>query len=85
MTAASVGAPPPRRGSTATREHCHAWHDGHRHLGDDGGVQYAVTCHACGTSWQSTSVTGSTRCGSCHTPVYVPLAVRQAAVGRPLS
>jgi hypothetical protein len=54
-------------------------------LGDDGGVQYAVTCHACGTSWQSTSVTGSTRCGSCHTPVYVPLAVRQAAAGRPLS
>ena len=48
----------------------------------NGSMRYSVTCHACGATWQSTSVTGSTKCGSCRTPIYVPLAVRQAASGR---
>jgi len=64
---------------------CLAWRKPPHLPATMGLVRYSVTCHACGATWQSTSVTGSTKCRSCRTPVYVPLAVRQAASGRQVS
>lgn len=46
---------------------------------------YRVTCGACGHTWQSRSAGGHTRCGACRARNYVPLAIRQQALGVALS
>ena len=42
-------------------------------------MRIVVTCPQCGATWQSQSASGRTRCGSCRTYIYVPLAERRAA------
>jgi hypothetical protein len=42
---------------------------------------YPIECAGCGHVWQSRSETGRTQCGECGERAYVPLHIRQAAMG----